>query len=119
MNSEFYKTTLPTCKICFEEYDHFIHKPYIILPCAHSACIKCLETLMKTTKICPIDRGQIQNKKPNWELIDILDNAVPEPISSLKNENVLHIKCKLVIFFIQSHTYLKSININLSLKKKC
>ena len=47
MNSEFYKTTLPTCKICFEEYDHFIHKPYIILPCAHSACIKCLETLMQ------------------------------------------------------------------------
>jgi hypothetical protein len=89
MNSEFYKTTFPTCKICFEFYDHFTHKPCVILPSAHSACSECLNKLIKTTKICPIEGGPIENQKPNWDLIDMLDNAVPEPIFSLKNE-----KCK-------------------------
>ncbi len=61
------------CKICFEQYNKNKHKPVILMQCGHSVCITCLNEL--TTFLCPICREQIITSKPNYDLIDLLEQA--------------------------------------------
>ena len=67
------------CKICFDNYSDY-KKPYSIFPCNHTFCIRCLNNL--TDLRCPKCRTIIRDKKPNYELIEILE------FSSIKSENL-------------------------------
>ncbi len=52
------------CKICFEKYDKFEHKPMVI-NCAHTFCLRCLYDLKNKAFICPTCRNEIKSEKPN------------------------------------------------------
>jgi len=69
----FIKKNKMNCKICFEQYNKNKHKPVILMQCGHSICITCLNEL--TTFLCPICREQIITSKPNYDLIDLLEQA--------------------------------------------
>jgi hypothetical protein len=57
------------CKICFEKYDTEDFKPIVCMPCGHSFCSKCVIQL----KECSICRTQINDKKTNFSLLEVLE----------------------------------------------
>jgi len=59
------------CEICFNPYDHSIHKPYV-LSCPHTFCKFCVDLL--TTNKCPTCNTDISIKNPNIALL----NLIPE-----------------------------------------
>ena len=59
------------CEICFNPYDHSIHKPYV-LSCPHTFCIGCVNQL--TVNKCPTCNTEISIKNPNIALL----NLIPE-----------------------------------------
>ena len=62
------------CNICFEDYNIINRKPMIVIPCAHTFCLNCLDELKKHDNKCPNDREIIINQKPNYALIDLLNS---------------------------------------------
>lgn len=75
------------CKVCFEKYDKFEHKPIVIMPCGHTFCQRCLFDLKNKAFICPTCRQEIKSKKPNYDLLEVLDmNLVVDSNGSLKQE---------------------------------
>ena len=47
-------TDLTQCPVCFEEYQLDGYQAPRILPCSHTLCEKCLETLIRNNKVdCP------------------------------------------------------------------
>lgn len=75
VNSE---ATTPTilkyeCELCLESYNVYDRKPYSLVPCGHSLCIKCFESLTKT--VCPYCRCGFTSKIPNWEIV----KRLPKP----------------------------------------
>ena len=61
------------CELCLENYNLYDKKPYSLVPCGHSICIKCFESLTKT--VCPYCRAPYATKIPNWEII----KRLPKP----------------------------------------
>jgi hypothetical protein len=59
------------CEICFNQYDHSIHKPYS-LSCPHTVCISCISNL--NSNKCPTCKTEIKSKNPNIALL----NFIPE-----------------------------------------
>ena len=57
------------CKICFDKYDSKSQKPIVLIPCGHSFCKKCALHLTK----CSICRTYIKDMRPNFGIIDFLD----------------------------------------------
>lgn len=43
------------CELCLESYNIYDKKPHSIVPCGHSICIKCLNSLRK--EVCPFCRN--------------------------------------------------------------
>ena len=61
------------CKICFENYDHSIHKPNVLIPCSHTLCIDCLSKLKNQT--CPLCKRQFTAHNTNWNLLDLVPES--------------------------------------------
>ena len=62
------------CKICFENYDHSIHKPNVLIPCSHTLCIGCLLKL-KLSKTCPVCKCEFTGNNPNRNLHDLVPES--------------------------------------------
>ena len=59
------------CQVCLENFNTLDHKPYALIPCGHSFCLKCLNNLIE--QFCPKCRKEINEKILNYAIIDILD----------------------------------------------
>ena len=57
------------CKICFEKFDNTRFMPVICIPCAHTFCSTCVTHI----KECSICRTKISEKKPNFSMLEILE----------------------------------------------
>jgi hypothetical protein len=62
------------CELCLESFNLYDRKPFSLVPCGHSLCIKCFDSLTKTT--CPYCRAVFTSKIPNWEIV----KRLPKPI---------------------------------------
>lgn len=60
------------CQICFNNFDHSDHKPYVLIPCTHTLCIRCLDDLVDEPRQCPICSFQVKDRNPNWALLDLI-----------------------------------------------
>jgi hypothetical protein len=65
------------CDICFNAYDNADHKPYTLVPCTHSICSTCIQSMNGND--CHICRRRIEQKVFNRLF---LDNLVAQPRSS-------------------------------------
>ncbi len=60
------------CPVCIERYESSgYHKPFTIVPCGHSLCHKCLNSLQ--TRICPKCRVTIRDEIVNYGIIEIIE----------------------------------------------
>jgi hypothetical protein len=78
------------CDICFESFDHSIHKPYSLSSCPHTYCLNCLEKLK--TKKCPQCNKLIKGKNANMALLKLIpesnyDKLKDESLKSFINLN--------------------------------
>lgn len=62
------------CQLCYSNYDHLKHRPYVLIPCTHTCCVKCLDDL--DDLVCPICKKIIHSRNPNWALLDLIPNQV-------------------------------------------
>lgn len=60
------------CQICFNNYNHSEHKPYVLIPCTHTLCIRCLDDLSGDPKQCPLCTLTIKDYNPNWAILDMI-----------------------------------------------
>ena len=56
--------SLEECCVCLER------KPDIILPCAHSYCLKCIEQWNVNHKTCPVCRETVDCREDGWVISD-------------------------------------------------
>jgi hypothetical protein len=61
------------CSICFNKYDNAQRKPYVINPCGHCFCSKCLAEL--PSQLCPNDRGKIESKTLNRAILELVEES--------------------------------------------
>jgi hypothetical protein len=59
------------CSICQEDYNENENKPYLINPCGHCMCLKCLYRL--TSPLCPHCRGKIESRTINRGILDCIN----------------------------------------------
>jgi len=57
-------TSLEECCVCLER------KPDVILPCAHSYCLPCIEQWNVNHKTCPVCRETVQSTDDGWVISD-------------------------------------------------
>jgi len=57
-------TSLDECCVCLER------KPDVILPCAHSYCLPCIEQWNVNHKTCPVCRETVQSTDDGWVISD-------------------------------------------------
>jgi hypothetical protein len=70
--------TLPTCSICFEQYDCIRHLPSILHSCGHTFCKSCIDQIIQTDyshqriSNCPTCRMTIINGyQTNYAIIGL------------------------------------------------
>jgi len=59
------------CSICQEDYNESENKPYLINPCGHCMCLKCLNQL--PNQICPHCRGRIESRTINRGILECVN----------------------------------------------
>ena len=89
------------CKICLESFDTNLHKPMCLQPCGHTICKESLDKLDKNE--CPFCKEIIISKKPNFNLIEIIEE---KSINLLK----LNIQNKLKEIELKKTKYFKQFN---------
>lgn len=62
------------CELCLDNYNQFECKPFSLVPCGHSICSKCSNSLERN--LCPYCRETFETKVPNWEII----KRLPKPV---------------------------------------
>ena len=67
----FFITKIMNCQVCFENYNDKDNQPYAIIPCGHTFCKLCLESLKETK--CPKCRREISEKIVNYAILDVLE----------------------------------------------
>ncbi|XP_056642451.1 RING finger protein 141-like [Diorhabda carinulata] len=73
------------CCICFER------KQEVLLPCAHSYCLSCIEEWNETHDTCPICREKLDSTDDTWVLSDV---PKAEEISKEIRDNLLNLTNK-------------------------
>ena len=63
---------MTSCEICFEPFDHSIHKPYN-LSCPHTYCLKCIQ-IFKDNK-CPACNKEIKEKYPSTAILRLIPES--------------------------------------------
>jgi hypothetical protein len=69
-----------SCTICFNSYDHSVHKPYTLSCLLHTYCISCIEKLDKRN--CPICNEPITKKHPNIALLEFIPESKYDKLKS-------------------------------------
>jgi hypothetical protein len=69
-----------SCTICFNSFDHSVHKPYTLSCLLHTYCISCIEKLDK--KNCPICNEPITKKHPNIALLEFIPESKYDKLKS-------------------------------------
>ena len=80
------------CSICFENFDHSRHKPFVIIPCTHTICISCLSNLNDQT--CPNCNKPFTSNNPNWILLDILPESDYDKLKGKLEKSLNDLKTK-------------------------
>ena len=62
------------CELCLDSFNLYDRKPFSLVPCGHSLCIRCFDSLTKMT--CPYCRASFTAKIPNWEIV----KRLPKPV---------------------------------------
>ena len=62
------------CELCAYAFDPLTRRPYSLVPCGHTLCVKCVEQLSRTA--CPFCRVFFDWRVPNWEIMKHL----PKPV---------------------------------------
>ena len=82
------------CIICFETYNDSTIKPNVLIPCGHTVCGKCLESINK----CPKCRKNIEKTVINWDSVPssiCVNNRPSAPISSIKDQTDVPLRVSL------------------------
>lgn len=61
------------CELCLDVFNLYDRKPVCLVPCGHSLCMKCFDSLRKN--VCPFCRVPYENKIINWEI----SKRLPKP----------------------------------------
>ncbi len=61
------------CEICLEHFDHSIHKPYSLMSCPHTYCLRCIKQLNSNT--CPACNKAFFEKNPNMALLQLIPES--------------------------------------------
>ena len=69
------------CKICFEPFDHSIHKPYSLSLCPHTYCLKCLQS--NECQVCPECREPIKGKNINIALLEVIPESSYDKLKAI------------------------------------
>ncbi len=77
-----------SCKICFNQYDHSIHKPYM-LSCPHSFCISCLNKL--TANKCPECKAIITMINPNIGILELIPESLYDQLKATAKKNCIEV----------------------------
>ncbi|GAB6018415.1 hypothetical protein CHUAL_000130 [Chamberlinius hualienensis] len=73
-------TPLEECCICMER------KPELILPCAHSYCVPCIEQWNVSSKTCPVCRETLESTDDSWVISEAPDSVeVAKELQKLLN----------------------------------
>ncbi len=79
------------CKICFNQFDHSKHKPYVLIYCTHTFCIDCIKKLKikeSTSFKCPTCSGLVSKINPNWTLLDSIPESNYDKLLSNLEQNI-------------------------------
>ena len=60
------------CSICQEDFDENDCKPFLMNPCGHSLCLKCINKL--PSQLCPLCRGRITSQTINRGILDCVNS---------------------------------------------
>jgi hypothetical protein len=71
---------MSNCEICFEPFDHSIHKPYSLMSCPHTYCLSCLQRLTNNT--CPQCALPIIGKNLNIALLKFIPESNYDKLKS-------------------------------------
>ena len=65
-----------SCAICFERFNTRNNKPIILMMCGHTFCSSCIQEVKKTPLQgkCPTCKETIVRERPNYSLLDILED---------------------------------------------
>jgi len=81
------KISVPSCNVCYYNYDHFEKKPLVLIPCCHSFCELCLSQIKLK---CPTCNTGIVMKSVNWSLLHIIpDNKSRSPTYTSSDQLLL------------------------------
>jgi hypothetical protein len=99
------------CKLCLNEYNFSNNKPFILLICGHTYCISCIRTF----KTCPECKQESIEYKPNFTLLDILENLnVNLDETTTININTKDENKKKKKFYSPNHKHLFELEMNYS-----
>ena len=73
------------CEICFNQYDHSVHKPYV-LSCPHTFCVNCVNQLNANT--CPTCNSEIKTKNPNLALLNFVPESLYDKLKLKSQKNL-------------------------------
>ena len=68
-----------SCEICFINYDHSIHKPYM-LSCPHTFCLYCINKLFSNK--CPTCSMSITSKNPNIAMLEFIKESTYDKLKT-------------------------------------
>jgi hypothetical protein len=98
------------CAICQDAYNENENKPYLINPCGHCMCLKCLNRLLQ--QVCPHCRGKIESRTINRGILDFVYTF--KSLSSLTKSPNLQTSASSVSLIeadsIQKEKFLNEIN---------
>ncbi len=72
----------PKCTVCTEDYDRGSRIP-TALPCTHTFCQTCVQTVQNINRQCPTCRGVFRNTSVNRGILEILPTAANAMASSV------------------------------------
>ena len=84
------------CKICSKHYSDVELKPFTLIPCGHTYCVKCLEKL----KTCPECDVNITGKLLNHAILEIIN---PNPLEW--NDGTIYFDRYKKICFLEAGSY--------------
>lgn len=61
------------CQTCMSNFNHDKRRPFVLIPCTHTICVKCSAKLNE--HVCPVCNETIIDRNPNWAIIDMIPNS--------------------------------------------
>lgn len=99
------------CKICYDKFNKTVRKPFTVIPCGHTFCISCLNDLRKINYICPTCRVKIENEKPSYILLELMDLNILAETSPTVPPRKIEPSPACVLYNINLFTFEDKVNI--------